>query len=658
MKQFFLFALILSTFFAGTLSAQKTEAEVPAAVADADNPGMGLLDQATDAKLRANNMLDLEQVIVLCQRAKRTGLSGENLEYCNQLLASSQLQRGLFFAQSLLGPANVRPRDIEPIRERALLDLEEAVTIIKDQPNAYLRIAQLNLLSDGHKDKAKEALNLAIQCAKDEPDIQILAVRMLADLEPDAEKRSAILAAAAKDGNPQIRFDYAAQLLELKRNDEALNVLKNLLETESSIEWQNRVVALLSGFREHKLAMDILDMHREKETDERKDRIDVMKAELLAKMGQYDEAIELLDSLHKKYQGQPEHESRMLILRSALHLERENFEAAMKDVEAAEKTFPDFVPLWEQKYRILIGQEKFNDALAVTKKLQTMEPEIPLHALREVHVLTELQKYDEALEAIQNIRKKYPDGESLWIMTLVEIYSEQKAYDKALDLIEEQLKAEPDELRWIANKTKILSDQEKWDEAVNWLESCLQKKGDSEEINLLLIEVLANKKNYKAAKERLKPFLEKTPQDTVLLRMDSQLSISLGFHADAVEALTKVVETSPEDYTSINNLAWLLCTSPVASVRNGSRAVELAEKAGRLSNYKRAFVLSTLAAAYAEAGDFDKAKEWSQKSIKTAKTERSKTEEERKELLEHLQEEWDCYQRNEPYRERLEEEKE
>jgi tetratricopeptide (TPR) repeat protein len=64
-----------------------------------------------------------------------------------------------------------------------------------------------------------------------------------------------------------------------------------------------------------------------------------------------------------------------------------------------------------------------------------------------------------------------------------------------------------------------------------------------------------------------------------------------------------------------NNFAWRLATSPNDEARDGKRAVELATKACELDNYKDAIHVDTLAAAYAEAGDFDAAAKWSQESI-------------------------------------------
>ena len=670
MKRTCLFAVLTGIAFAGVLSTQEADfaeenispQEEQTIIIDADNPGMGLLDQATEAKLRASTIHDLTQVIFLCQRARKTGLSGENLKYCNQLLASTQLQRGLFLAQELLNPQKERPGDWKIFRQTTLNDLEEAVMVVKDQPVAYIRIAQLNLLPDGNDNRAKEALKLAISCAKDEPALQLQAIRMLATLEPDPEKLEVVLAAAAKNGNAQIKRLHALTLLELHRNSEAMNVLKNLIETESGNDELHRdIVTELTGFGKHELAMKVLDLLSEKATDERKDRIDLMKATLYFRMDQYDDALTLLDAMNNRSQSNTEFIIEILILRSDVYLAMDETDKAMKDIDAAEKKAKsDSLPsILQQKYTILMEQEKFNEALEVAKKLQSINPEDRRNRVRnrvrEIHALTELKQYEEALGITQELRKQYPE-EPQWTMLLLEIHVKQKAYDKALALVEEQLKTNSDELRWMVIKAQIFAEQKQWDEAVQWLESCLNKHPDSREINLVLIGVLADKKSFGAAKERIQSLLAKEPDDLRLLRLDSQISISLGRHHDAIKVLTKVTEIDPNDYTSINNLSWLLSTSPIDSVRNGRRALELAEKASELSRYKEAFVLSTLAAAHAELGNFDKAREWSQKSIDLAKKEKNKTEDAQKELLDNLQKELDSFNKDMPYRELLDSE--
>ena len=54
----------------------------------------------------------------------------------------------------------------------------------------------------------------------------------------------------------------------------------------------------------------------------------------------------------------------------------------------------------------------------------------------------------------------------------------------------------------------------------------------------------------------------------------------------------------------LNNLAWLLATSPEEGIRDGKRAIELAEKACEETEWQDAHIISTLAAGYAETGNF------------------------------------------------------
>jgi len=63
----------------------------------------------------------------------------------------------------------------------------------------------------------------------------------------------------------------------------------------------------------------------------------------------------------------------------------------------------------------------------------------------------------------------------------------------------------------------------------------------------------------------------------------------------------------PHNPSTCNNLAMLLATGPDASLRNGGRAVELAQHANQLTGGRNPLVLGTLAAAYAETGRFAEA---------------------------------------------------
>ena len=65
----------------------------------------------------------------------------------------------------------------------------------------------------------------------------------------------------------------------------------------------------------------------------------------------------------------------------------------------------------------------------------------------------------------------------------------------------------------------------------------------------------------------------------------------------------------PDEIVLLNNTAWLLATSPDASLRNGVEAVGYARRAAQLTRGQEPVILGTLAAAYAEEGQFSDAVE-------------------------------------------------
>jgi len=83
----------------------------------------------------------------------------------------------------------------------------------------------------------------------------------------------------------------------------------------------------------------------------------------------------------------------------------------------------------------------------------------------------------------------------------------------------------------------------------------------------------------------------------------------------AIDDFTKAIRLDPKYPNAYGYLAWLLATCPKEKLRDGKRAVKLATKACELTESKVAVHLATLAAAYAECGDFKEAVKWQKKAI-------------------------------------------
>ena len=116
----------------------------------------------------------------------------------------------------------------------------------------------------------------------------------------------------------------------------------------------------------------------------------------------------------------------------------------------------------------------------------------------------------------------------------------------------------------------------------------------------------------------------------------------------AIAQYQKALEIKPDAVDVLNNLAWLLATSPDGHIRDGVQAVKYAEHACELTHYEVTVAVGTLAAAYAEAGRYDDAVARAEKacSLATAAGER--------ELLERNQKLLTLYRAHQPYHETAE----
>jgi hypothetical protein len=89
---------------------------------------------------------------------------------------------------------------------------------------------------------------------------------------------------------------------------------------------------------------------------------------------------------------------------------------------------------------------------------------------------------------------------------------------------------------------------------------------------------------------------------------------------DGLQQLRQLAADAPDSPRMLDELAWLLATFPDSNVRDGNEAVRVAERACNLTNRRVPAFLATLAAAYAEAGDFSRAVASAEEAVSKARS--------------------------------------
>ncbi|PYI94793.1 MAG: hypothetical protein DMF00_17280, partial [Verrucomicrobia bacterium] len=85
-----------------------------------------------------------------------------------------------------------------------------------------------------------------------------------------------------------------------------------------------------------------------------------------------------------------------------------------------------------------------------------------------------------------------------------------------------------------------------------------------------------------------------------------QIVLSLAKAPDGLPRLRDIATNAPDSPRMLDELAWLLATYPDSNSRDGTEAVRVAERACTLTDRRVPAFLATLAAAYAETGDFSR----------------------------------------------------
>ena len=91
-----------------------------------------------------------------------------------------------------------------------------------------------------------------------------------------------------------------------------------------------------------------------------------------------------------------------------------------------------------------------------------------------------------------------------------------------------------------------------------------------------------------------------------------------GDYPAAATDLEGALKADTRNALALNNLAWLRSTAPDATVRDGREGIRLAQKAATLQRNRTWVVTDTLAAAYAEAGDYPRAVDSEQRALAAA----------------------------------------
>lgn len=259
-----------------------------------------------------------------------------------------------------------------------------------------------------------------------------------------------------------------------------------------------------------------------------------------------------------------------------------------------------------------------------------------------------LQEYQRALDYDPSLIVQVTGGEKRPLAAQVQLLLGQSAEqsgkkDDALDHYRDALRIDPNLVEAYNNLGNLLDELGKPIDALASYESAARLQPDAPLVHENLGSELLKLGRFDEAMQEYQKASELAPDDPRPLYLMGKANLRRGQSVQAITNFETALQRDPNDAQSLTWLARILASDKEPKLRDGARAITLAQKANDLTDGKQPLVLGSLAMAYAEAGRFDEARQTASNAQRLAGS--------NAELSSNLLRQLDFYKSNRPYRE-------
>lgn len=377
------------------------------------------------------------------------------------------------------------------------------------------------------------------------------------------------------------------------------------------------------------------------------------RAEVLVTRGTLQESSERrLADLESAIELAPEYPAAYR-LRGLAHLEANRLDQAVADLEKAGELEPENADTQTALGLAHLAAQDYDEALAAFDKVGELQPESPVPFASRSRVYQVQEDWENALKELDKAVELVPDNAGVKLQRAKVHYMAENR-DAALKDVESVLEDRPGAPEALALRAQIRADAGELKPAIDDLERLRTSLPENVPLLLQIAHFHRLNNEFRRAIEYFTKVLEADPDNFVAYHSRADVYLSVGRQAEAIADYKSAIKIEPDSDAVLNNLAWVLATSPSDELRDAELAIELATKACELTQYKAPHILSTLAAAYAESGDFDKAVEWSTKAVEAEKERMSMSQADepgQENIVDQLSQELASYQEKKPWRE-------
>jgi tetratricopeptide (TPR) repeat protein len=303
----------------------------------------------------------------------------------------------------------------------------------------------------------------------------------------------------------------------------------------------------------------------------------------------------------------------------------------------------DYAEAWGNLGVALYDRGEKEQSIAAYRKALQIKPEYPEGWSYLGVALFDKGEKDAAASACRKAVELKPDYAEAWVNLGVVLLDEKRTNDARASYAR-AIQCDPLNAKAEYNLGDLLASEGNVTEATAHFRRAITLQPRSARANFGFASALSATGQMEEAIIYYRKATELDPQSADNFAALGLACFQAGKNREAIAAWERGLEIDPKQPSVQNNLAWVLATSAQDTLRNGSQAVALAEKANQLTDGDSPAVLHTLAAAYAEAGRFSDAKRTAQRALAGARIQKNE------ELVTRLQKEMVLYESGKPLR--------
>jgi tetratricopeptide (TPR) repeat protein len=305
--------------------------------------------------------------------------------------------------------------------------------------------------------------------------------------------------------------------------------------------------------------------------------------------------------------------AKMYCDRGDVHAAAGDWQSAIRDYDKAVQLDANYATPHYRKSLVLYALGKYEQAVQSCGEALRLDP-----SLAEAHKIRgdaffQMKEWEKAIEEFTEWLRLQPDNGLAY-------YSRGLARAKrnlptAIDDFTTAIRLNAKLVEAHVQRAAAYEKGGKVEEAAADYRAAATLNGDNFEAYMGLSRLQAAARDYSQAVRHYNEAIRVKPSSSIAHCNRGFCRFQIGEWKAAIADVREAIRLDADHACAYNNLAWFLAVCPIGELRDGVQAITFARKACDLADWKAPFFLGTLAAAYAETGNFDEAVKWQQEAI-------------------------------------------